>query len=156
MSLPPLVVDRECVADSFREWHAEQQLLDAQLAESVAALDAFQSNLDNWQQELARERDELREARDALELERATLVANIDLDAEAGSGKGTEPVGNHIQHDAQFDLELEELREQICALTADLALARAHELELSEALAEQQHQGDTHALHQQVISSSAA
>ena len=52
MSIPQVVVDRELVEHSFREWQEEQAQLDAQLAESVEALDAYQSHLDNWQQDL--------------------------------------------------------------------------------------------------------
>jgi hypothetical protein len=71
MSSSPTFVDREIINTSFRDWQEEQTLLDAQLAESVAALDAYQSHLDGWQQELARERDELRNQRESLERDRA-------------------------------------------------------------------------------------
>jgi hypothetical protein len=137
MSEPQLDVDRAIITSSFREWQAEQLQLDAQLAESVAALDAYQANLDNWQQELARERDDL-------------LQLRITIENQARAP--AMPAGDD-EHE-QLELirkELDEARAQISALIADLALARAHELELGEALAEEQHSNDTHALHHEAF-----
>jgi chromosome segregation ATPase len=108
VSPPQVAVDREIVEHSFREWQQEQTLLDAQLAESVAALDAYQLHLDNWQQELARERDELREMREALERDRA-----------AGGA------GNELFE--QLQRELNEARDKVSALTTAL-LTRTEEL----------------------------
>jgi septal ring factor EnvC (AmiA/AmiB activator) len=105
---PPVAVDREIVEHSFREWQQEQSLLDAQLAESVAALDAYQLHLDNWQQELARERDELHELREALERDRAA------------GGAGNE-------HFEQLQRELNDSRDKVASLTTAL-LARTEEL----------------------------
>jgi chromosome segregation ATPase len=103
-----IAVDRESVQHSFREWQAEQTLLDAQLAESVAALDAYQSHLDAWQQELARERDELRQLRAAIERD------------ELNGGVPNEQL-------AQVAKELDDARQKITSLTAAL-LARTEEL----------------------------
>jgi chromosome segregation ATPase len=108
MSTPPVAVDREIVEHSFREWQHEQSLLDAQLAESVEALDAYQLHLDNWQQELARERDELRELREVLERDRAA------------SGAGNEVF-------EQMQRELAEAKEKVASLTTAL-LSRTEEL----------------------------
>jgi chromosome segregation ATPase len=110
MSTTPVAVavDREIVEHSFREWQHEQSLLDAQLAESVEALDAYQLHLDNWQQELARERDELRELREVLERDRAA------------SGAGNELF-------EQIQRELSEAKEKVASLTTAL-LARTEEL----------------------------
>jgi chromosome segregation ATPase len=98
MSSPRVAVDRKIVEHSFREWQQEQTLLDAQLAESVAALDAYQAHLDNWQQELVRERDELRQLRGAIERAQA-------------AGVGREP----IEH---LNKELEDSREKIASNSA--------------------------------------
>jgi septal ring factor EnvC (AmiA/AmiB activator) len=108
MSIPQVAVDRELIEDSFREWQEEQSQFDAQLAESVEALAAYQSHLDNWQQELAHERDELRQLREALEQDRA-------------AGGGGE------QQIELLDKELGELREKVSSLTTAL-LARTEEL----------------------------
>jgi chromosome segregation ATPase len=137
MSEPQFDIDREIITNSFREWQQEQQKLDAQLAESVAALDAYQANLDSWQQELVRERDELQQLRVAIEKYEREPVPSAN-------GDGNEQL-------ALLKQELAEAREQIASLTADLALARAHELELGEALAEEQHSKDTHALHHEAF-----
>ncbi len=112
MSIPQVVVDRELVEHSFREWQEEQAQLDAQLAESVEALDAYQSHLDNWQQDLVREREELRQLRGEIERGRA----------EDGTGQP------QIE---QLVKELEELREQVSSLTTELS-ARTDELQESE------------------------
>jgi septal ring factor EnvC (AmiA/AmiB activator) len=135
MSQAPVVIDRESITNSFRAWHDEQQQLDAQLAESVAALDAFQTNLERWQQELVQERDELKSLREQIE-------SCQDQPATAAVS------GNEEAALEQLRQELEQARGQISALTADLALARAHELELGEALSAEQHAHDTHAFHQ--------
>lgn len=135
MSSLPFVIDRESITNSFRVWHEEQQHLDAQLAESVAALDAFQVNLERWQQELAQERDELKALRGQIESEK--------VQEPLAPGSGSE--------EAELEAlrtELEQARMQISSLTADLALARAHELELGEALSAEQHSHDTHTFHQ--------
>lgn len=132
MSSLPFVVDREIIASSFREWQAEQLRLDAQLAESVAALDAYQATLDVWQQELVRERGELQLLRQEIE--------------RVGAESGKAATDSEHPRLEQLEQELEQARQQISALTADLALARAHELELGEALSAEQHLHDTHAL----------
>jgi septal ring factor EnvC (AmiA/AmiB activator) len=134
MTSPLVVVDRESITNSFRIWHEEQQQLDSQLAESVAALDAFQATLETWQLELVQERDELRQLRETLECEK-THTEIVPAVGESGEL-------------AQLRQELQQAREQISALTADLALARAHELELGEALVAEQHAHDTHVYHQ--------
>jgi chromosome segregation ATPase len=119
MEAPQFVVDRECVASSFREWQEEQLRLDAQLAESVAALDAYQSNLDNWQQELVREREELRQLR--ADLQRAQAAR-----------------GGDSQQLAALTTELESSRGEVARLQSDLAAAQSREQELNDALTAQQ------------------
>jgi len=135
MSLPPVHIDRESIANSFRAWHEEQRQLDAQLAESFAALDAFQTSLERWQQELVQERDAMKALRGQLE-------------GKCGETSVTASSGGEVAELELLRQELQQAREQISALTADLALARAHELELGEALSAEQHSHDTHAFHQ--------
>lgn len=108
MLSPVIVIDREIVEHSFREWQEEQTLLDAQLAESVAALDAYQAHLDKWQQELVREREELRHLRESIGRD------------QADAGVAHEQI-EHLNHD------LEKSREKISSLTTAL-LARTEEL----------------------------
>lgn len=124
MEAPQFVVDRECVASSFREWQEEQQRLDTQLAESVAALDAYQSNLDNWQQELVREREELRQLR-------------ADLQRAQAAG------GGDTQQLADLTSEFESSRNEIERLRAELAAAQSRVQELNEAISTQQQSAES-------------
>jgi chromosome segregation ATPase len=66
----PLLLNCDAVLGPFRQWQAEQEPIDAQLSESLSALAAYQSHLDEWQQQLACERDELRLSRELWECER--------------------------------------------------------------------------------------
>ena len=108
MSSSPPAVDREIINTSFRDWQQEQTLLNAQLAESVAALDAYQSHLDGWQQELAHEREELKGQREALDRDRAAA-------------------GDAAQQIQQFSRQLKEMQTKNSNLT-DKLLARTEEL----------------------------
>jgi chromosome segregation ATPase len=63
MTTASITLDREPLRSSFRDWQAEQELLDTELNESLTALEAYQSHLDLWQRELARQRDELQKTK---------------------------------------------------------------------------------------------
>lgn len=78
MTSTEVVVDRNAVEDSFRVWQEEQSLLDAQLAESVAALEAYQSHLDAWQNDLARERQQLQDEREAFNRDCSNSGSNLE------------------------------------------------------------------------------
>jgi chromosome segregation ATPase len=65
----------DALRDTFRTWNAERDVIDAQLSESLAALAAYQSHLDEWQQQLAREREELRAAKELFERGRDEIGA---------------------------------------------------------------------------------
>jgi len=134
---PPVAVEREIVEHSFREWQQEQTLLDAQLAESVAALDAYQLHLDNWQQELARERDELREMREALERDRAAGGAGNELfeQLQRELNEARDKVSALTTALLTRTEELRELDRQRESAGTELALARDREKELTERLA---------------------
>jgi chromosome segregation ATPase len=108
MTNATITVDRELVQRSFRDWQAEQEALDAQLIDSMAALEAYQSHLDGWQRELARERDELQRWRDELSRDKAS------------DGKDHEKLG-------WLEQELYEARTKISSLTTSL-LDRTEEL----------------------------
>src|SRR5262245_52239120 len=108
MTHAAILFDREVVADSFRSWEVEQSALDAQLSDSLAALEAYQSHLDAWQQNLARERDELQQLRESLERDRASA-------------------GTSAEHNEQLNSELIESRQKTSSLTAAL-LTRTEEL----------------------------
>jgi chromosome segregation ATPase len=108
MSTATIQLDRELVQRSFREWQAEQEALDSQLSESMAALEAYQSHLDNWQLQLAQEREDLQRMREELGRERPS------------DGKDHEKL-------ARCEQELLEARAKITSLTAAL-LDRTEEL----------------------------
>src|SRR5690349_14525397 len=57
----------EAIRETFQAWNAERESLDNELTESLAALEAYQQNLDNWRQQLGREREELQSAREQFE-----------------------------------------------------------------------------------------
>jgi chromosome segregation ATPase len=141
MSSTLIAVERADFERTFREWQAEQSHLEAELADSFAALEAYQSNLDNWQAELAQEREELRESRAEIERERTAD-------------------GNQSEQHDELREELAEARQKISCLTTAL-LARTEELrdldqqrneavaELSRAGAREQELSASLAAHQQ-------
>jgi chromosome segregation ATPase len=108
MSADTLILERESIHSTFRRWQTEQEPLHAQLAESLAALSAYQTHLDSWQRQLARERNELRAAREQLERDR-------------------EVSGNDPAKFVEVSTELNEARDKIAALTTML-LSRTDEL----------------------------
>jgi chromosome segregation ATPase len=109
MSHDTLTLDCDALRESFREWQAEQESLEAEWNESLAALVAFQSHLDGWQKELAEQRDQLRHERESWEEERSS--ANSELGQSA----------------AQSNTQLAEAREKITLLSQQL-VARTEEL----------------------------
>jgi chromosome segregation ATPase len=108
MTTATITLDRELLHSSFRDWQAEQAMLDAQISDSVAALEAYQSHLDGWQRELARERDELQRWRE--ELDREQVVDE-----------------NRHDKNQRFEQELYDARTKITSLTTAL-LDRTEEL----------------------------
>src|SRR6476659_8958129 len=50
-------VNADAIRETFREWNAERDSLDAELSESLVALEAYQLHLDTWHKQLACERD---------------------------------------------------------------------------------------------------
>jgi septal ring factor EnvC (AmiA/AmiB activator) len=102
-------VNGDAIRETFREWNAERDSLDAELSESLVALEAYQLHLDTWQGQLAREREELQSARDQFERDRSV------------SDK------NQSESSAATIAELHAAREKITALTT-LLLSRTEEL----------------------------
>jgi DNA repair exonuclease SbcCD ATPase subunit len=108
MTLAP-AISGKLIRETFREWNAERESLDAELSESLAALEAYQHNLDVWQQQLAREREDLQTAREQFENDRQSADKN------------------HSETSAATITELHAAREKITALTT-LLLNRTEEL----------------------------
>jgi chromosome segregation ATPase len=74
MSLQP-TINGQLVHDTFRAWNAEQDRIDSQLNESLDALAAYQSHLDEWHLQLAHEREVLQVALAQFECERDAFRA---------------------------------------------------------------------------------
>ena len=74
MTTAMLTIARGELSECIDQFNAGNDCLDAQFAESLAALEAYQSHLDAWHKELAAERA-------ALEQERAALVGGNTDDA---------------------------------------------------------------------------
>src|SRR5471032_1980423 len=108
MTTATITLDRELVHRSFRDWQADQAMLDAQLNDSVVALEAYQSHLDHWQRELARERDDLQRLREELDRNQIALDRT-----QAADGKGQ-------QRAEQLEHELYDARTKITSLTTAL------------------------------------
>src|SRR6478735_3883527 len=99
----------DTIRETFHAWNAERDSLDAELSESLAALEAYQHHLDEWQQQLACEREDLQHNREQFELNQANAEKN---QSEAS---------------AATIAELHDAREKITALTT-LLLNRTEEL----------------------------
>ncbi len=108
MLIDRLTFDRDAVQDCLRQWSEEQESLESQWGESLAALEAYQAHLDHWQQELAQERDALQQAHE-------------ELQQNSKSKDRLEERLNKVTAD------LDTARQQIIKLTTDL-LARTEEL----------------------------
>jgi chromosome segregation ATPase len=133
-----LLLEPESIRESFREWHAERESLDAQLAESLSALAAYQSHLDTWQHELAQKRDELRKAREQFESDQAAAEkskAHLDeLTVEVSELRDKISSLNGSLTDRTEELNAQTKRRD--ELMAELEASRAREKELQAALEE--------------------
>jgi chromosome segregation ATPase len=140
MTTETILLDRDAFRTTFDAWATEQESIDAQLSESLAALAAYQSHLDAWQQELAQERSELRLAREQLDREWASAA---ESQTHFSGETGAELVAAR-QKNAELTASLvartEELRtldSRHAELMTELELARARDKELKTALDEQ-------------------
>ena len=132
-------LDYQPIHDCFGQWREEHELLDGDLNETFASLEAYQSQLEDWQRELATQVDELRREKKRLDRDRAESKQCEDqFDAN------TEELNGARQQMAQLSKELlsrtDELREldrKRSELATELELARARDHELSAALDDQ-------------------
>jgi chromosome segregation ATPase len=112
MSMTCKTFDTQAIRDTICGWQSDESALDGQLAESLAALEAYQSHLDAWHQDLVREREALKEAREQLERNRAELNPSAV---------------NQVSAD-NIAAELESARQKIAELTQQLQ-ARSEEIQ---------------------------
>jgi chromosome segregation ATPase len=155
MTTATITLDRELVHRSFRDWQADQAVLDAQLNDSVVALEAYQSHLDHWQRELARERDDLQRLREELDRNQTALDRNQAAD---GNGQQRAEQLEHELYDARTKItslttalldrteELRQLDRQRADINTELALAKTRERDLSTALEALQKSADVQCL----------
>jgi chromosome segregation ATPase len=135
-----LTLDCETLRDSFGQWQAEQEVLDAEWSESLAALVAYQSHLDAWQQELVQERDALQHDRKAWEHDQAAAEKNSDKSSSQTNAQLAEAREKITTLSQLLLTRTEELRatdQRRGELTTELELARAHAKELAAGVEEQ-------------------
>jgi len=113
-----LTRDCDTLRESLHEWQAEQELLAAEWSESLSALAAYQSHLDDWQHSLVEERDTLRREQDTLRQDRETLERERSA-AELNQEKSS----------SQSNAQLAEARAKVAQLS-ELLLTRTEELRL--------------------------
>jgi septal ring factor EnvC (AmiA/AmiB activator) len=132
-------INSHAIRESIRTWNAERESLDAQLAESIAALTAYQSHLDTWQRQLATDRKTLHEEREQFARERA---ANDKNSSESTSALAAELNAAREKITALTTLllnrteELRTLDNRRSEIQTELELSRAHERELKATLDE--------------------
>jgi predicted nucleic acid-binding Zn-ribbon protein len=132
-------IELEGIRETFRQWRAEQEPLEAQLCEAMAALLAYQSQLDRWQRQLVQEREQLREAQEQFERDqrvaekvRRQKIAELTAELTAECEKN---VSLTAQLQARTE-ELQSLDNLRAELSAQVELTRAQERELRRVLAE--------------------
>lgn len=146
-----LTLSAECdsVRASFIEWNDVQTTLESQLSESLAALSAYQSHLDNWQQQLAHERGELHSEREQLHREQLELAARAAENNEQSTAfeadllAAREKVASLSANLLERTDELRTLERQNAALSGELESSRAKERELTSALDGQKRASDS-------------
>jgi len=132
-------IDIEGIRETFRQWRAEQDPLEVQLSESMAALLAYQAHLDRWQNQLVQEREQLRLAQEqfdrdhrAAEKVRTQKIAELTAELTAECEKNAS-LSAALQVRTE---ELHALANLRAELAAELELTRAQEKELQRVLAE--------------------
>jgi chromosome segregation ATPase len=140
-----VLLDRNAIVETFRQWDEARQPLDAELSESLAALAAFQSHLEAWQQELAGEREKLRLQSEELNAERARLEREQGASQQDQAKLAELTAELHASRDKVGALstsllsrteELRVLDMRRTELATELDLSRAREKELKVALDE--------------------
>jgi DNA repair exonuclease SbcCD ATPase subunit len=135
-----LTLNRESLREAFGQWQTEQEALEAEWNESLAALAAYQSHLDGWQKELAGERDALRRERQAWEREQAEAKAAWEQSSSQAGTQLTEAREKIALLSQQLVARTEELRlldQRRGELTTELEVARAQCRDLSADVDEQ-------------------
>jgi septal ring factor EnvC (AmiA/AmiB activator) len=139
MTTAPIAMDHQIIRDSVRAWYEREDSLDGQLADSLAALEAYQAHLDAWQRDLAEERRSLEHQREQFEQDLATAKDHAALLAKASSelNDARAQVASLSKNLLERTEELRQLDGQRAELTTQLELARARERELTAKIEQQ-------------------
>lgn len=148
-TISTITIDRQPLADSFDQWRVDQREFDEEVRESLAALEAFQSHLDQWQRQLAAEREELNGKQEQIVKERAELESDrgnmtCDLDQLQKYRDQLDEARDKIDK-LRSDLltksdELRTIDQQRAEMSTQLEVLRAREQSLHESLErERQH-----------------
>jgi chromosome segregation ATPase len=141
MSTHSTLVDCAAIHSAFHAGVEVAESLDAQLDESLAALEAYQSHLDGWQQQLAQERDEFQQERDQFDRDRAAAEQELCRLTAA-----TKELDSLREQNAALDAsliargdELLAIKTQRAELAIELEHAKARETELNSELEAERH-----------------
>src|SRR3954469_15029972 len=130
-------ISGDAIRETFREWNEERDSLNAELSESLVALEAYQLHLNEWHQQLAREREQLQNARTQFERDREFAEKNR---SEASAATINELHAAREKITALTTLlltrteELRTLDNRRAEAQTELELARAREREIKAAL----------------------
>jgi DNA repair exonuclease SbcCD ATPase subunit len=143
-------INGHLIRQTFQAWNAERDSLDAELRESLAALEAYQNHLDTWHQQLAREREELQNARGQFERDQLSADKN---QSEASAATISELHAAREKISALTTLllnrteELRTLDNRRAEAQTELELARARERDLTAALDDQKRSVEQERVH---------
>jgi chromosome segregation ATPase len=133
------LIDRDAIGRTFQQWRADEEPLAGELAESLAALAAYQSHLDAWQRQLVSEREELALTRQQFAIEQAKAEesqAQSLAETTAELNAAREKVGSLTSALLARTDELRALDGRRAEVVTALELARAREKELTAKLEE--------------------
>lgn len=134
------LLDPDELQATFDTWAAEEESLDAQLSESLEALAAYQSHLDDWQRQLADERTALIQAREQFERDQAAAAAHVTNSPAEANEELTAARQKIADLTACLVARTEELRtldSRRAEVVNELKQSRAREIDLTTALDEQ-------------------
>lgn len=100
------------VRNSLEEWKCQQTQTQAELQDSLAALDAMQRQLEAWQSRLSQERDQLAAERADLDRERAQDRLPLEGVADQAAEELDESRRRVQELEAQLEQKDRELRDQ--------------------------------------------
>jgi chromosome segregation ATPase len=135
-------LDCEPLHTAFCQWQADEDSLDAEWNESIAALSAYQAHLDAWQQDLAKARADLAHERERWNQERTAAEQDREESAVKLAGQLDEAREKATLASQQLSSRAEELRQldqRRADVEAELKLAQERAKQLAAELESQRH-----------------